>query len=653
MKVAMERRRAWSWQGTQAAAVMMLALLAGAARSQRLPPPCDSEIYCHGNLLHTVQMARLFNDSKHFVDMSLKASPNDTLRAFQDLMNETGNKPSKEQVTAFVSENFNEPGSEFVKWTPPDWNPSPEFLDKVVDPELEQWGRKLNELWKDLGRKISDDVEQNPDKYSQIFVPNPVIVPGGRFREFYYWDSYWTIDGLLLTGMEETVKGMLENFIQMVNDYGMVPNGGRVYYTRRSQPPYLIPMVKLYMDQTNDLQFLRTHIDQLVEEFEFWENERSVEVQGRSGRSYKVAQYRAEVGEPRPESYREDYELAHTLKSDEAKEQLYVELKSGAESGWDYSTRWIINNNTNKVGVFMIALYFVCPFLLHGKYSLLIVMLLALGLWEMSSTPTDVGTLQDLKVTSIAPVDLNSLLCSNALTLAQFYRKLGNYTLERKFSNLADEKNTTMAELFWDSTDGTWYDVDINTQQKRRYFYLSNIHPIWSGCYGQEDSRAHTIDQVISYLKKIKVLNHVGGVPTSLVESGQQWDFPNAWAPLQHLVIMGLYNARSIHHEAENLSLSLAEKWIRTNWQGYQQSKPNAMFEKYNVSIIGLPGGGGEYDVQLGFGWTNGVALRLLETFSDRLTATTGGSSHPKAASFGLIILIALLPLQTFVYTFP
>ncbi|ROT69950.1 trehalase 1, partial [Penaeus vannamei] len=133
---------------------------------------------------------------------------------------------------------------------------SPEFLDKVVDPELEQWGRKLNELWKDLGRKISDDVEQNPDKYSQIFVPNPVIVPGGRFREFYYWDSYWTIDGLLLTGMEETVKGMLENFIQMVNDYGMVPNGGRVYYTRRSQPPYLIPMVKLYMDQTNDLQFL-------------------------------------------------------------------------------------------------------------------------------------------------------------------------------------------------------------------------------------------------------------------------------------------------------------------------------------------------------------------------------------------------------------
>ncbi|XP_042889789.1 trehalase-like isoform X2 [Penaeus japonicus] len=651
----MERRRAWSWQSLQAAAAMMLALLAGVSSFRQLPPPCDSEIYCHGSLLHTIQMAHLFNDSKEFVDMSLKASPNDTLKAFKELMEETGDEPTKEQVQAFVDDNFNKAGSEFVSCSPSDWNSNPEFLDKVVDPELEQWGRNLNELWKELCRKISDDVEKNPEKHSQIYVPNPVIVPGGRFREFYYWDSYWTIDGLLLSGMQETVKGMLENFLQMVDTYGMVPNGGRVYYTRRSQPPYLIPMVKLYMDQTNDLEFLRTHIDQLVEEFEFWENERSVEIQGRSGRSYKVAQYKAEVGEPRPESYREDYNLAQNLKSDEAKDQLYVELKSGAESGWDYSTRWIINNNTNKVGVFMIALYFVCPFLLHGKYSLLIVMLLALGLWEMSSTPSDMGTLQDLKVTSIAPVDLNSLLCSNALTLGQFYRKLGNYTLERKYSNLAEEKNWTMAELFWDSTDGTWYDVDINTQQKRRYFYLSNIHPIWSGCYGQEDARAHTIDKVISYLKKIKVLNYVGGVPTSLVRSGQQWDFPNAWAPLQHLVIMGLYNARSIHHEAENLSLSLAEKWIRTNWLGYQQSIPHAMFEKYNVSVSGLPGAGGEYSVQLGFGWTNGVAMRLLETFSDRLTATTGGSSLPVASSLGIMILIALLPLslQTFIYGFP
>ncbi|MPC88738.1 Trehalase [Portunus trituberculatus] len=113
-------------------------------------------------------------------------------------------------------------------------------------------------MWKQLGRKISTTVKDNPEKHSQIYVPNPVIVPGGRFREFYYWDSYWTIEGLLLSGMNHTVKGMLENFLMMVKTYGMVPNGGRIYYTRRSQPPYLIPMFKLYMDHHFDQDFLRS-----------------------------------------------------------------------------------------------------------------------------------------------------------------------------------------------------------------------------------------------------------------------------------------------------------------------------------------------------------------------------------------------------------
>ena len=43
--------------------------------------------------------------------------------------------------------------------------------------------------------------------------------------------------------------------------------------------------------------------------------------------------------------------------------------------------------------------------------------------------------------------------------------------------------------------------------------------------------------------------------------------------------------------------------------------------DQYNVDLIGAPGGGGEYDVQLGFGWTNGVALRFLNDFGDQLKA--------------------------------
>nr|QYJ58449.1 trehalase [Eriocheir sinensis] len=581
--------------------VVALAAMVPQAAATTYPPPCDSKIYYHGELLKTVQLAKLHNDSKYFVDMPLKNSVEETLISFQELMNRTQSKPSREEVRTFVDENFREPGTEFEPWDPSDWTEEPAFLNKIVHPDLQEWGKKLNAMWKKLARKISTTVKDEPEKHSQIYVPNPVIVPGGRFREFYYWDSYWTIEGLLLSEMNHTVKGMLENFLMMVNNYTMVPNGGRTYYTRRSQPPYLIPMFKLYMDHFDDHAFLTENIELLEKEFLFWHNNRSVQVQDRKGMPHHVAQYRVEVGEPRPESWREDYHLAENLRTEEEKQELYVELKSGAESGWDYSTRWFVNNNTNK------------------------------------------GTMKEVNVTSIVPVDLNSLLCMNARTLSSFYGRLGNTEKRNHYANLADAKNKTMNSIFWDQTDGVWYDYDLNTKSRRRYFYMSNLHPIWSGCYGLEVSRARTMEKVINYLKNKGVLDYIGGVPTSMEDSGQQWDFPNAWAPLQHLIIMGLYEARNIHHAVEELSFDLAEKWIRSNWKGYQEL--NAMFEKYNVSVVGKAGGGGEYDVQDGFGWSNGVAMRLLDLFGDRLTPAEGSSAASPTLSLVLGLMMALLSL--------
>ncbi|XP_045135480.1 trehalase-like isoform X2 [Portunus trituberculatus] len=580
---------------------LAVAVVAPQVTANDYPPPCDSKIYCHGELLKTVQMAKLHNDSKYFVDMSLKLSERDTLLDFEELMNRTQRNPTKEEIQTFVDEHFHKPGDEFEDWDPSDWSEDPEFLKKIVHPELKEWGKKLNAMWKQLGRKISTTVKDNPEKHSQIYVPNPVIVPGGRFREFYYWDSYWTIEGLLLSGMNHTVKGMLENFLMMVKTYGMVPNGGRIYYTRRSQPPYLIPMFKLYMDHHFDQDFLRENIEVLEKEFLFWHNERQIEIQDRNGRPHLVAQYRVNVSDPRPESYREDYMLAQDLATEEEKQRLYVELKSGAESGWDYSTRWFVNNETNN------------------------------------------GTMKDTNVTSIVPVDLNSLLCVNARTLSYFYNRLGMHTKEREYARIAKEKNDTMSKIFWDQIDGVWYDYDLNAKSRRRYFYMSNLHPIWSGCYGPERSRARTMEKLIKYLENKGVFKYVGGMPTSLEDSGQQWDFPNAWAPLQHLAIMGLYEARNIHHAAEELSFELAKKWIRTNWKGYQELE--AMFEKYNVTVVGKAGGGGEYEVQPGFGWSNGVAMRLLELFGDRLTPTEGNSAASPTLSLTLGLLMGLLSL--------
>jgi alpha,alpha-trehalase len=126
---------------------------------------------------------------------------------------------------------------------------------------------------------------------------------GGRFREFYYWDTYWIIQGLLLSEMYDTTRGILENILAMVEKYGFVPNGGRVYYVQRSQPPLLIPMVDSYVTQTSNITFLRNNINLLEAEFQFWMTNRTVTVK-KNGREYKLARYYAKSQGPRPESYR-------------------------------------------------------------------------------------------------------------------------------------------------------------------------------------------------------------------------------------------------------------------------------------------------------------------------------------------------------------
>ena len=84
------------------------------------------------------------------------------------------------------------------------------------------------------------------DRSSLVHLPHGFIVPGGRFREMYYWDTYWTVLGLLVSQMHQTVAGILLNFAHLIQKYGWVPNGNRIYYTARSQPPLFIPMVWAY-----------------------------------------------------------------------------------------------------------------------------------------------------------------------------------------------------------------------------------------------------------------------------------------------------------------------------------------------------------------------------------------------------------------------
>lgn len=292
-------------------------------------------------------MAKIYEDSKTFVDMKMKQPPNETMEKFLVFMNETNNAPTKSQVRGFVNDTFEPAGQEFEDWIPSDWIPHPKFVDNIADENFRSWALQLNEIWKSLGRKMKNTVKQEEELYSIIWVPNPVVVPGGRFREFYYWDSYWIVQGLLLSEMEDTVRGMLENFLYIVDKYGHIPNGGRIYYNARSQPPLLIPMMKLYFEHTKDLQFIANHIKTMENEYNYWFNNHRTEIDF-DGKKVNVAYYGDKSNGPRPESYSEDIDSAASFKEQQKKEEFYSHLKAAAESGWDFSSRYFITNGTNK-----------------------------------------------------------------------------------------------------------------------------------------------------------------------------------------------------------------------------------------------------------------------------------------------------------------
>ncbi|XP_070149009.1 trehalase [Polyergus mexicanus] len=538
---------------------------------------CDSKVYCGGPLLKTVQLSGIFNDSKTFVDLYQLHDPNVTLNNFNVLMKATNNSPNRSEVATFVGENF-AMQDELDNSTLPDWKENPAILKSIQDPQFREWARRLNNIWETLARKIKDDVMINPQRHSLIYVNNTFIVPGGRFKEFYYWDSYWIIEGLLLCDMPVTVKGIIENFLSMVERFGFVPNGGRVYYLSRSQPPLLIPMVAKYYEFTKDREFLKQNIAILEKEFEYWQKEKTVNVM-KDGKTYRMARYVTNSNGPRPESYKEDYQLAQQLPEGERR-GLYNDLKAAAESGWDFSYRWCIRIDRN------------------ANLSLI-----------------------NVSTSDIIPVDLNAILQRNARSLARFHGILGNLEKVLRYTKIALDYQTAIDNVLWNEDKGIWLDYDTRNKQSRNAFYPSNLSPLYTMSYNRNKSTYYAL-KAISYLKKNQVDFYIGGTPTSVNYTGEQWDFPNAWPPLQSFLVAGLY--RTGVEEAMDLAKTLAGRWLRSNYIGYDEY--GKMFEKYSAIHPGEGGGGGEYNVQEGFGWTNGVVFEFLRLFPDAQSSDRYGN---------------------------
>ncbi|CAN6306118.1 unnamed protein product [Urochloa humidicola] len=515
-------------------------------------------------------------DPKLYVDLPLATDERAAAAALPP------SPPSRAEMEAYVARYFGTAGSDLEPADLPDFDPEPRgFLPRVGSPEARAWALEVHALWKDLARQVAPAVAERPERHTLLPLPGRVVVPGSRFREVYYWDSYWVVRGLLVGKMYDTAKDIVLNLVYMVETYGFVLNGARSYYTNRSQPPLLSSMVLDVYGATGDVEFVRRAFPSLLKEHRFWISEiHNVPIRDNHGQVHNLSRYQARWNKPRPESATIDEELASKINSVADKEKLYQQIASTAESGWDFSSRWMRNS-------------------------------------------TDMTT---LATTYIIPVDLNTFIFKMERDIAAFAKLVGENSTYEKFLEASKARHIAINSILWNSEMEQWLDywlpTDGDCQQgvyqwksaaQNRKIFASNFIPLWLNAHHSGSVRfadAAKSKRVMASLQKSGLLC-AAGIATSLTNTSEQWDFPNGWAPVQHLIAEGLLHSGS--EEAVKLAEDIATRWVRTNYAAYRAT--GAMHEKYDVEACGKSGGGGEYKPQTGFGWSNGVVLSFLEEF--------------------------------------
>jgi alpha,alpha-trehalase len=351
---------------------------------------------------------------------------------------------------------------------------------------------------------------------------------------------------------------MVKNFAYLIDRYGHVPNGNRTYYLSRSQPPFFAAMVNLLAAADGESVYV-TYLPQLAQEYEFWLDGAATLGRGQAHRRVVrlddgsvLNRYWDDRSTPREESYGEDVETAR--QTDRASADVYRNLRAAAESGWDFSSRWL----------------------------------------------ADGRTLASIRTVEIVPVDLNSLLYSLEQTLARAYRVAGRESEARRVSAQAWHRRAAMHRYQWNPAAGVFGDFIWSKRRLSDQVTAATLYPLFFG--------VATPEQADGIAAKARAeLLQPDGLATTTITTGQQWDAPNGWAPLQWIAIQGLGN----YGHAE-LAHAIAQRWIRENLAVYRTT--GRLVEKYDVSGDEAARGG-EYPLQDGFGWTNGVLRKLLALY--------------------------------------
>ncbi|MEP7319708.1 MAG: alpha,alpha-trehalase TreF [Panacibacter sp.] len=493
----------------------------------------------HKNFLHIealeelfadVQSQQVLADQKTFVDCEPKFPVSVILTEYRKIKNE-----QDFDLKSFVLSHFKLPEN----------NELPADFRAAATAE-----EHINLLW--------DVLTKYPEANNGTLIPLPgkFIVPGGRFREIFYWDSYFTMLGLQVAKRVDLIESMINNFAYLIDEFGFIPNGNRTYFLSRSQPPFFSLMIEL-LSEEKGTDALVQYLPQLEKEYAFWMNgAEELSVNKKSEKRTVLMpggevlnRYWDSLNTPRPEGYVEDIEVAEKAGNEDG--EVFRHLRAGAESGWDFSSRWC----------------------------------------------ADKMNLDTIHTIDIVPVDLNCLLLHLEETLAGIYTLKSDKENAEIFRDKYVERKQAILKYFWNEDDKMFADYDFIRECSTGIATAAMAYPLFFKVGTQHQAEA------TAYYLENKFLNP-GGIVTTLVSSGQQWDAPNGWAPLQWIAYKGVMN-----YGFNELANKIKLNWISNVERVFKQT--GKLTEKYNVVDLSLNAGGGEYPNQDGFGWTNGVYLRL------------------------------------------
>jgi alpha,alpha-trehalase len=537
-------RHTRAWRSTAALAAVAL-LLAGAATDCREPPkpgenppPPDS---LFGDLFVAVQSAGIFTDSKTFVDAVPRSAPDAILAAYHD-----SPPQSPAQLRTFVEQHFALPAASTTATEPS------AHVSLIAH---------IDRLWDQLTRSTPD----TPAFSSLLPLPAQYVVPGGRFREIYYWDSYFTMLGLRQSGRRDLVADMARDFAYLIDTYGHVPNGTRTYYLSRSQPPFFFAMAAVASEGA--------YLPQLSREYDFWMEGAEALASGSAHRRVVAMpdgtilnRYFDDRDTPRDESYREDTELART--SGREASQVYRDIRAAAESGWDFSSRWFADGHSRST----------------------------------------------IDTTEIIPVDLNSLLFGLENAIREGCARQADRRCADEFRRRAAARRRAIDRYLWDQSAGAYLDYRWTARKRVPGISAATLYPLFVSA--SSPTQAAAVTRTVS-----RTLMRAGGLVTTTARTGEQWDAPNGWAPLQWIAVSGLR-----HYGDRKLAAQIACRWLHGVVRVYAES--GKLVEKYDVIDTHRAGGGGEYPLQDGFGWTNGVTRKLLAMYPAAATEPCAGAAR-------------------------